>query len=139
MHVNSGKLARTLPSKSASTDMFRAALASIVLTLTLGQDVALLCHAWCYPPQAANSRCEHQVATTFPSVTEDESCAQVENGTALFVRADGRGPASASDVQRATAVARFQVVPPSSLPAPRLEHTQATPLGARPLVLALRI
>ena len=119
--------------------MFRAALASIVLTFTLGQNVVLLCRVWCYPPQGANSGCEHQVATTSPSVTEDESCAQLANGTAPFVREEARSPASASDAQYAIVVARFQLVPPSSLPAPGLEHTQGTPPEARPLVLALRI
>ena len=136
--VNAGTVARVLPLRSASTDMCRAALASIVLTLTLGQNVALLCHAWCYPPQSANSSCAHQLATTFPSVTENESCARVANGSTPFVREEGR-LASASDVQYATVVARFQSVPSSSLPAPGLEHAQATALAARPLVLTLRI
>ena len=119
--------------------MFRAVLASIVLTLTLGQNVVLLCHVWCYPPHGANSSCEHQVATTSTSLTEDESCAQLANGTALFVREEARMPASASDVLHTTVVARFQVVPPPCVPAAGFEHTQGTPPETRPLVLALRI
>jgi hypothetical protein len=134
------EVARVLPLELASIDVFRAALVSIVLTLTLGQNVALLCRVWCHPYYGANSACGTQVPTTSPTATANESCAQVANGPAPFVREeDGRKPASASDGQQGLVIARFQFVPPPSLSARDRDRREATQLDARPLVLALRI
>ena len=122
-----------------SIDVFRAALISIVLTMTLGQNVALLCRVWCHPQQSVNSACEHQVQTTSPSVTANESCSGVAAELALFVREDGRQTASASDSQQSVAVARFLLVRPPSFSARALESSQAATVEGPPLVLALRI
>src|SRR5262245_61536343 len=67
-------LVRILPPVLASIDVFRAALVSIVVTLTLGQNAAFLCSVWCHPQQSANSACEHQAPMTSPTVTGSESC-----------------------------------------------------------------
>ena len=133
-------MVRILPLVLASIDVFRAALVSIVLTLTLGQNAALLCRVWCHPQQDANSAaCEHQAPTTSPSVTASESCAQIAAGPTAFVGEDARRVASGSDAQHGSVVARFQFLPPSVWSARDLERAHATPLAARTLVLALRI
>jgi hypothetical protein len=94
MLVNSEEMARLLPLRSASIDMFRAALVSIVLTLTLGQNLALLCSVWCHPQESLISVCRHQAPTTPPSVTGSESCTQVATDPTPFVREDGLRGAS---------------------------------------------
>jgi len=132
------RVARVLPLRPASIDVFRAALVSIVLTLTLGQNVALLCRVWCHPHYGPNSACGAQVPTTFPTATANESCTQGANGTAPFLREDGRKSASASDGQQGIVVT-FPFVPKPSLSARDFERAQATPQKARPLTLALRI
>jgi hypothetical protein len=118
--------------------VFRAALVSIVLTLTLGQNAALLCGVWCQPGQSANSACEHQVPMTL-SVTGNESCVLIVAGPTALVRDDARRVAAGSDAQQGPVVARFQLLPPSASPARDLENAHAAPPAARPLVLALRI
>ena len=133
------RVVRILPLVLASIDVFRAALVSIVLTLTLGQNVALLCGVWCHPQQDANSSCEHQVPMTSPSVTGNESCAQITAGPTALVREDARRVASSSNAQQGTVVARFQFLPPPASSARDLERAQATPPAARTSVLALRI
>ena len=133
------RMARILPLRLASIDVFRAALVSIVLTLTLGQNAALLCSVWCHPQQSANSACEHQPAASSPGVTANEGCIRVDAGATPFVREDGPRTVSASDAHQGIAAARFQSMPPPSLSARGPERTQATPQAARPLVLPLRI
>ena len=54
--------------------MFRAVLLSIVLSLAVGQNVALLCRAWCNAHVAAASGCHHEDSPTTPTVAGDESC-----------------------------------------------------------------
>ena len=119
--------------------MFRAALVSVVLTLTLGQNAALLCVVWCHPQHGVNSACEAQVPTTSPSVTANESCTPVATAPTAFVREDGRRLASASMGQQGIVVAPFQFVAPPPFKGHRLEHAQSAALETRPLVLALRI
>jgi hypothetical protein len=103
-------VAQVLPLGLTSIDVFRAALVSIVLTLTLGQNTALLCRILCHPQGSVNSGCEHQAPTSVPSVTGSESCTQVTSWAAPFVREDGRQRASASDAANGVVVARFQSV-----------------------------
>jgi len=134
------RVVRILRSVRASIDVFRTALVSIVLTLTLGQNAALLCRVWCHPQQNANSAaCEHQGPTTFASVTANESCAPIAAGPTAFVREDPRGVGSGSDAQQGSVIARFQFPTPSASSARDLERAHATPQPARTLELALRI
>ena len=132
-------MVRILRSVRASIDVFRAALVSIVLTLTLGPNAALLCRVWCHPQQSANSACEHQVPMTVSTLTGNESCVHNAAGPTALVREDARRIASDSYAHQGTVVARFQLLPPSASSARDRERTQATPLAARSLVLALRI
>ena len=118
--------------------MFRAALVSIVLVLTLGQNATLLCRVWCQPQERANSTCEHQPEKTSPSVTGNESCIPIE-GTTPFVREDGRRGSSASDEQPSVVTARFHLPLPLSVAVRMNAHPLATPPDVRPLAVALRI
>lgn len=131
-------LARVLRSSLASSDMFRAALVSIVLALTLGQNATLLCRVWCQPQERANSTCEHQPQKTSPSVTGNESCIPIE-GTTPFVREDGRRGSSASDAQPSVVIAPFHLPLLPSVAVRMNVHPQATPPDVRPLAVALRI
>ena len=139
MLVNSEEMARLLPLRSASIDMFRAALVSIVLTLALGQNAALLCSVWCHSQESLISVCRHQAPTTPPSVTGSESCTQIAADPTPFVREDGVRGAFLSIEQQGVVVPRLQFVNPSSLAAQGLNQEQPAPLEPRPLVLALRI
>jgi len=132
-------MVRILPLVLASIDVFRAALLSIVVTLTLGQNATLLCSVWCHPQQSASSACGHHVPMTSPSMTGNESCVQAAAGPMVLVREDARGIASDSYARYGATVARFQVVPPSTSPARELERAQPPPPAAPTLVLALRI
>ena len=131
-------MARVLPLALASIDGFRAALVSIVLALTFGQNATVLCRVWCQPQERANSTCEHQPQNTSPSVTGNESCIPIE-GTTPFVREDGRRGSSASDAQLSVVIARFHLSLPPSVAVRMNAHPQATPPDVRPLAVALRI
>ena len=139
MLVNSEEMARLLPLRSASIDMSRAALVSIVLTLALGQNASLLCSVWCHPQESLISVCRHQAPTTPPSVTGSESCTQIAADPTPFVREDGLRRASFSDQLYGVVLPRFQFAPTSFLAAPGFNEAQAARLEARALVLALRI
>ena len=129
-------LAQLLPLSVASTHVFRAAVVSIVLTLAVGQNAALLCSVWCHPPEAGTGVCEqHQV--TPPSVTGNDSCKQLAAATA-FVREDLRRGASNPDAQHGIVVAWFQFAPPSAHSTSGGKLRQQTSLRAAPLILALR-
>lgn len=48
--------------------VFRAALVSIVLTLTIGQDTPLLCRVFCNPANASDSPCHGSDLGTAPTL-----------------------------------------------------------------------
>ena len=116
--------------------MFRAALASVVLTLAIGQDAGLLCKVWCH--DAASTACPHQETTTSPSV-RDDTCTNVVVGAVAFVREGNRRTAPAPDAQNALVVRRFRLVAPPTDAHPGYESGRRLLLEERPLVIALRI
>jgi hypothetical protein len=118
--------------------VFRATLFSIVLTLAVGQNAALLCKVWCYPPDATSAECNHQDSTTPPSVRGDDKCNNVAAGAVVFVRQDGRRTASAPDAQNAVIVPRFRFVPPPTDSRSRYDSRRQLLLEERPLI-GLRI
>jgi hypothetical protein len=123
--------------------VFRAALFSIVLTLTVGQSAGLLCNVWCH--DATSVACPHQDSTTFPdsatspSVSADANCGNTFVGPIAFVREDARRTAAAPDAQNALAVQRFQLAPSPTDLRPGFESAQWRPLEERPLATILRI
>ena len=129
-------LAQLLPLSVASTHVFRAAVVSIVLTLAVGQNAALLCSVWCHPPEAATGVCEHPPVTS-PSVTGNDSCTVRAAEATALVREDVRRGAT-PDAQHGVVVAWFQFGPPPAHSTSGRQLRQ-TPLRASPLILALRI
>ena len=127
-------LAQVLPFFVPSSDVFRAALLSIVLTLAAGQDAALLCSVWCHSGGGMAGACEHQM----PGVLANDDCA-VNVNPVIFVREDGGRSVSAPDVAGAIAVARFAFTPPTAGTLSVYEPNSRLLLELRPLVLALRI
>jgi len=119
--------------------VFRAALFSIVLAMAVGQDAALLCKASCDQPEASAVGCQHQDATTSPTVSGDDNCGNLAVDAMAFVREDTRRGAAAPDTLNALVISRLRFAP--SLPDSRSGY-EAGPqlqLEARPLVTALRI
>jgi hypothetical protein len=119
--------------------VFRAALFSIVLTMAVGQDAALLCKAWCYQPESSAVGCQHHDAMTSQTVRADDNCRNLAVDAIAFVREYARRGAAAPDTQNALVIARFRFAP--SLPDSRsgYESGAQSQFEARPLVTALRI
>jgi hypothetical protein len=119
--------------------VFRAALFSIVLTMAVGQDAALVCKAWCYQPEASAVGCQHQDAATHPTVTADDNCRNLAVDAIAFVRDDARRGAAAPDTQNALVVPRFRFAPSLTDSRSGYESGPQLRLEARPLVTALRL
>ena len=117
--------------------MFRAALFSIVLTLTFGQNASLLCKVWC--PDATSAGCPHQDSTTSPSVSTHDNCRSDVGAAVAFVREDARRTAAAPDAQNALVVPRFLLALSHIDLGFGFESGRRLLLEERPLVIALRI
>ena len=118
--------------------MFRAAVLSIVMTLTAGSNASLLCILCCHPDATQAAPCEHRNSTGASSVTVNDSCSDSDATSSAFVREDARRGASAS-AQQAIAVTRLQFASPASHSTSVPESGQQSAREARPLVLVLRI
>ena len=119
-------------------NVFRSAVVSIVLTLAVVQNAALLCGVRCHLPEVASGACEPQHQATSPSVTGNDSCTQFVAGATAFVREDvRRGPAP--DAHHGVVVAWFQFAPPQAYSTSGRQLRQQTPFRASPQILALRI
>ena len=123
--------------------MFRAALFSIVLTLAVGQNAALLCKVWCH--DATSAGCPHQDSTTSPDLTTspgvsaDDNCGSTFVGPVAFVREDARRTAAAPDAQNALAVPRFLLALSHTDLGSGFESGRRRLFEERSLVIALRI
>lgn len=116
--------------------MFRAALVSIVFSLTVGQNVALLCRTWCDALAAAASECHHKNSSTTPSVAGDEDCGKVVVAATAVLREDVRRDASSQDT---IPVPRYQLAQLTIDERPGQEPWREWSLEKRPLLTALRI
>lgn len=54
--------------------MLRASILSIVLTLAIGPDAAIVCQALCAPQADVTSRCDHDGASPLQIAAGDECC-----------------------------------------------------------------
>jgi hypothetical protein len=119
--------------------VLRAAVFSIVLTLAVGPNAALLCAVWCHPEEARTSDCQHQDATASPRATGEDSCRTAPASTAAFVREDAKRASASADAQHANPTPRFLVAPP--LADATRAYPPPTSLGAAapPVLIALRI
>lgn len=88
--------------------MFRLSVLSIVLSLALGQNVALLCRTWC-DAEATAGECSHENSFATRTVASSDDC---DNGV-LVVSAvlseDGRIGASSPAASQAIPVPRYQL------------------------------
>jgi hypothetical protein len=99
--VRLSRLAQLLLFRSASITCFAQLSFSIVLTMAVGQDAALLCKDWCYQPAASAVGCRHHDATTSSTVSADDNCRNLALDAIAFVREDARRGAAAPDAQNA--------------------------------------
>ena len=118
--------------------VFRAAVLSIVLTLAVGPNAALLCRTWCDQQVATASRCHHETSTTSPNVAGDDSC-DSSVLSAAFLREDVRRGVSPPDGDQAIPIPRYQVACSTIDARPGHEPGREWSLEKRPLSTALRI
>jgi hypothetical protein len=121
--------------------VFRAAIVSIALIVTAGQNAAVLCGVWCAAHEVAASDCHHAGASSQSlSLTGSERCSDMALGVAVaFVREDLRLGTSAADCQQAVVVAPFRWPPRQNHIRSGPELDLKTLLSARPLAIALRV
>ena len=122
--------------------MFRAFVLSIVLTLAVAPNAALLCRAWCHPQVAAASACHHENPSTTSSVVADanrDECDRVAVGTAQFLREDVERSVAAAGVDHAIMVPRHQLAHSPIDSRPGQEPGRERSLDERLLLTILRI
>ena len=134
-------LASLLLLRGTEYHVFQAVVFSIVATLAVGPNAALLCAAWCHPPAAASSASHHGEPSAGSSVAGDATCDDCDNavGTAQFVREDLRRNVSAPDVDRAILVPRHQPTHSTIDARPGQELGREWSLESRRLPTILRI
>ena len=118
--------------------MFRAVLVSIVLTLAVGPDAALLCRVWCNPQSAAASGCHHEGSSISPVVAGDSSCDR-ELGAGTFLRQEAGRLAGAVVVAHAIVVPRYQIAQLTTAARPDWATGGGWSLATRPLSTVLRL
>jgi len=116
--------------------VFRATVLSIVLTVAIGQEAALICGVWCHPTEGTAAGCTHHDQTTPPGFRNAENCRDAELGAISFVREEPR--------RGATALVQGSVnVPPFAFAPSRNTRSGgaflAPPTDTRTLPLVLRI
>lgn len=131
-------LASVLPSGRYEHHVFRAALVSIVFSLAVGQNIALLCRTWCDARVAAASECHHRNSSTTPSVAGDEDC-EVVVAAPVVLREDVRRGVSSQDPNQAIPVPRYHLAQFRIEAQPAQEPWRGWSLEQRPLSTALRI
>ena len=118
--------------------MFRAALVSIVFSLAIGQNVALLCRMWCDAHATAASEC-HQNSSTTSSVAKSQDCDNVVVAATAVLREEvGRG-VSSRDANQAIPVPGYRLALLMVDARPQSEPWRERPLEKRPFLTALRI
>ena len=145
--------------------VLRTVALSIVLTLAVGPEAALLCRAWCHPQVASASVCNHGLAASganashhgepaassasgnvegsaAPSVVWDATCPYCDKGGLVavpFLREDGRRSVSALDSLQTILVPRYQFVPSTTHSRPQQEPGREWSLEERHLPTVLRV
>jgi hypothetical protein len=119
--------------------VFRSTVFSIVLTMALGQNAALLCGAlWC-DPQVPAHECHDADSAASPVLSGDAGCPAVPPGVAAFAREDSHRGMSAQDVSQITLIPRHQFAPPTTATHAARHSECRWSLEKRPLEAALRI
>jgi hypothetical protein len=119
--------------------MVRGAVLSIVLTLAVGPEAALLCRARCHPQAADASACHDEKQVSSSSVGADATCDHVVLNIAAYLREDVRRGVSAPDTSHTLPVTRYQLAPSTTHPRAGKEPGREWSLEKRTLATALRI
>lgn len=118
--------------------MHRVTALSIVLTLAVGPNTALLCKQWC-DPQAAATVCHLDGPAASESIGGEADCDTVVLGPAAILQENAKPEASSSEWEHAIPVLRYHPIPPTADAGPHREPGRKGPFDARPLPTALRI
>jgi hypothetical protein len=131
-------LAQVLRFHTNEINVVRVAILSIVLTLTVGQNAALLCNAWCHPVEGTTAaECRHP--NTSPRVTSNDECKDATVAPIALVREEGRRGSSAPRAQPEVAVSRLAFVAAAvAASSDHRSHHHVLP-AARPVVRPLRV
>jgi hypothetical protein len=116
--------------------VFRAAVFSIVLTVALTPNAAVLCTAWCHPEET-KSTCEHQEASTSRLVTGEDSCRTIPAAAAAFLREEAKRGAPPGSLE--SLLLPFQQAPPPTDTDRTNDVNTSLALGSPPLLIPLRI
>ena len=119
--------------------VFRVAVFSVVFTLTVGQNAALLYRMWCDSQTAAASGCHDEDSATSPSVVGDDTCDNMALSAAPFLREEVRRSVSSPNEDNAIPVPRYQLAHLTTDARPGHEPRGQWSLDHRPLATALRI
>jgi len=116
----------------------RAAVLSIVLTLSVGQYGLLLCGTWCHPQASAASHCHHQCPAMSPGMTGADGCATAVLNAA-FLREDLQRGEYGSGQQHGVVVPRDEFDPSTTDRSPEPASVRLKSPVHRPLDTALRL
>ena len=119
--------------------MFRTVLLSIVVSLAVGQDLALLCGTWCDGHAVGASECDHKNSSRMPSVAGSENCDNVVVAATAVLREDARRDVSSRNGNQAIPVPRYQLAQLTIGAGPGQEPWREWSLEKRPLSTVLRI
>ncbi|HET7218611.1 MAG TPA: hypothetical protein VFJ02_11215 [Vicinamibacterales bacterium] len=133
------QMARLLPSNAPSIDVSRLAVLSIVVTLAVGQNSALLCRIWCHPHASTTLACEHPDTDAAARVTGTDLCTEIAAGTTAVVREDGRAGGSSPVTQHTGFVPAQSSVSPASYARAHWDPNVHHRLEGQPLPTVLRI
>lgn len=149
--------------------VFRAFVLSIVLTLAVAPNAALLCIVWCHPQAAPSSAFHHgessaassashhgehsaassashdgETSATSSVMSRDNTCScpdcdKAGLGAVQFLREDVRRSVSTLDAVHAILVPRYQFAPLTADTRPQHERWREWSLEERPLPTILRV
>ena len=118
--------------------MYRAAILSVVLAFSVGQNPALLCRVWC-PAEASTIDCHHHEQAFSKQVQPVDDCDTEALSVAAFIRADGYRALTGVGTGHAAAIPRYQLARPTSIFVSVVRVELARALANRPLELPLRL
>src|SRR5688572_16688739 len=111
----------------------------MVVSLAVGQDLALLCRTWCDGHAVAASECHHKNSPSMPIVAGSENCDNVVVAATAVLREDGRRDVSSRNGNQAIPVPRYQLAQLTIGAGPGREPWRESSFEKRPLSTALRI
>lgn len=117
--------------------MLRAVVLSIVLTLAIGPNAALLCSVRCHPNEVDTSACQHRDPTS-RQVTGVDGCRVAPVSAAIFVR-DGKAGSPRGGTQQPILIAAYRFTPMASDASRTCDTHTSFAVGGPPPRIALRL